>query len=289
MKWTIQSLLDWTTEYFTKHAIELPHLEAEVLLAHALKLKRIDLYVQHERVLKAEELKAFKTLILRRTKKEPIAYIIGHKPFMSLDFKVNPDVLIPRPETEKLVEIVIDIAKKEDRKFKILDLCCGSGAIAVSIAKYLENVLISAADLSSKAIEISRLNAKNMGVEDRINFYCGNLFESLPAGERFDIIVSNPPYIPSSEIEKLQPDIRLFEPKAALDGGPDGLGFYRVIISGTGSRLEKEGSLVLEVGQGQAGPVSGLIRESGLLEEPRIIEDYNGIERVVAAKALPLI
>ncbi len=287
MTWAIQSVLDWTTEYFTKHSIELPHLEAEVLLAHALKLKRIDLYVQHERVLKAEELKPFKTLILRRIKKEPIAYITGHKPFMSLDFKVNPDVLIPRPETEKLVEIVIDIAKKEDRKFKILDLCCGSGAIAVSLAKYLENALIWAADLSSKAIEISRLNAKNMGVEDRIKFYCGNLFESLPAGERFDIIVSNPPYIPSSEIEKLQPDVRLFEPKAALDGGPDGLGFYRVIISGTGSRLEKGGSLVLEVGQGQAGPVSGLIRESGLFEEPRIIEDYNGIERVVIARAFP--
>ncbi|MEK7375610.1 MAG: HemK/PrmC family methyltransferase, partial [Candidatus Margulisiibacteriota bacterium] len=160
MTWTIQSLLDWATEYFTKHGIELPHLEAEILLSHALKLKRIELYVQHERELKEEELAAFKPMILRRIKKEPIAYIIGHKPFMSLDFKVNPDVLIPRPETEKLVEIVIDIAKKEDRPVKILDLCCGSGAVAVSIAKYLENALISAADISRKAVETARLNAK---------------------------------------------------------------------------------------------------------------------------------
>ena len=284
MTWTIQSLLDWATEYFTKHGIELPHLEAEILLANALKLKRIDLYVQHERELKNEELAAFKPLILRRIKKEPIAYIIGHKPFMSLDFKVNPDVLIPRPETEKLVEVVIDIAKKEARPLKILDLCCGSGAIAISIAKYLDNALISAADISTKAVETALLNAKNLGVEEKVKFYTGNLFEALPKDERYDIIVSNPPYIPSAEIEKLQPEVRLFEPKGALDGGPDGLNFYRAIISGLPGRLEDGGSLVLEIGQGQAGEASELIAGSGIFEAPKVFEDYNGINRVVTAK-----
>lgn len=285
MNWTISSLLDWTTLYFTKHGIESPHLEAEILLSHSLSLKRIDLYVQHERVLNEEELKAFKSLLLRRVRKEPTAYIIGYRPFMSLDLAVTKDVLIPRPETEQAVQAVLDNAKSVNKeKIEILDLGAGSGAIAVSIAYYLKNCRVTATDISDKAIQVAKSNAQKHGVSDRINFLAGDLFGPVKTGSPFDIIVSNPPYIPSAEIPKLQPEIKNYEPVSALDGGPDGMDFYRKILKDIDPFLADNGYLILEVAFDQATRISDLIKEKGIFEGPKIVKDHGDIDRVIIAR-----
>lgn len=283
MTWTISSLLDWTTLYFTKYAIQEPHLEAEILLAHSLSVKRIELYVQHERILTADELARFKQLILRRIKKEPVAYIIGCKPFMSLDFFVNQDVLIPRPETEKLVEIAVDIAKTRDETISVLDIGCGSGAIAISIAKYALNTSIVATDSSEKAVYTANQNAQKHGVQDKITFYQGNLFEPIPSDLKFDIIVSNPPYIQSSEINNLQIEIKDFEPIAALDGGADGLDFYRNIISHAHGFLKQNGLILLEMGAGQSKSIRNIIDSNPSFGNIKIFKDHGDIERVISS------
>jgi release factor glutamine methyltransferase len=278
--WTIKKLVDWTTEYLKKYSIEWPHLEAEILLAHSLKIPRIQLYVQFERVLTPDELAEYKKLLLRRTKREPIAYITGKQPFMSLDFEVNPSVLIPRPETEKLVEITIDLAKKLENP-AIADIGTGSGAIAVSLAKYIPSAKVRATDSSKEAIEAAKSNAEKHGVQDRCEFFVGDLLNPLK-GE-FDIIVSNPPYIKTGEIDSLQPEISKFEPRYALDGGDDGLNYYRKIVEEVAAYLKGNGSLVLEVGAGQAKTVNELIGKTGKFAAPEIIKDLSGIERVVVA------
>lgn len=284
MTWTISSLLDWTTIYFTNHKIAEPHLEAEVLLAHALGIKRIQIYTMHDRVLSEEELAAFKKLILRRIKMEPTAYIIGYRPFMSLDFDVTSDVLIPRPETEILVEEAIGLIKQSEKEpVSVLDLGTGSGAIAVSIAKYCANTSILATDISKPAIEIAKSNAKKHGVTDKITFLAGDLFSPVGKTLKFDIIVSNPPYITASEIEALQPEISKYEPVRALDGGPDGLAYYRKIAAQAPAYLSEKGALLLEIGAGQSESVAEMIRTTGVFPAIKRIRDHSGIERVILA------
>jgi len=285
MNWTITALLDWTTQYFEKHGIESPHLEAEILLAHCLGLKRIDLYVQHDRTLKEDELAAYKALIKRRTDNEPSAYIIGKKPFMSLDLKVTKDVLIPRPETEKLVETALELIKSVGKeKVCVLDIGTGSGAISVSLAHYAKNAFLTATDISKEAIEIAKENAVKYGVSDRIEFIHDNLFDSKYEGHKFDLVVSNPPYIPSGKVKTLQPEIVNFEPIHALDGGNDGLDFYRKIIGKSIVYINPEGYLVLEIGIGQSAAVFEMIKVSKLFEEPKVYEDHGGIERVIVGR-----
>ncbi|MFA5105072.1 MAG: peptide chain release factor N(5)-glutamine methyltransferase [Candidatus Margulisiibacteriota bacterium] len=282
MTWTISSLLDWTTIYFANHKIEEPHLEAEILLAHALHIKRIQIYTMHDRVLSEEELAAFKQLMLRRIKMEPTAYIIGYRPFMSLDFDVNREVLIPRPETEKLVEEAINIIKGSEKEtVSVLDIGTGSGAIAVSIAKYCANTRVWASDISKAAIETAKSNAKKHGVDDRITFFTGDLFSPIDKNAKFDIIVSNPPYIKTLEIENLQPEITKFEPVRALDGGPDGLAYYRKITAQAPAYLSEKGHLLLEVGAGQADDVVKMIQATGIFAKTKKIQDHNGIDRVI--------
>lgn len=284
MTWTISSILDWTTLYFTKHGIENPHLEAEILLAHALLMKRIDLYVNHDKALNDEQLAAFKKLVLRRVKKEPTAYIIGHKPFMSLEFEVSKDVLIPRPDTEKLVEAVIDLSKKGMNAPAILDIGTGSGAVAVSLAYYIKDADITATDISQKAIEIAGKNAVKHSVENRINFITGNLFENIPKDKSYDIILSNPPYIPTEEIKKLQPEITGFEPVNALDGGKDGLDYFRKIVDSINGFLKPGGYLLFEIGFGQADKVVEIINAKGIFEDIKVEKDHSEIDRIVMAK-----
>ncbi|MCX5748968.1 MAG: peptide chain release factor N(5)-glutamine methyltransferase [Candidatus Saganbacteria bacterium] len=285
MTWTISSILDWTTGYFEKNGIENPHLEAEILLSHSLGLKRIDLYVQHERVLKDDELATFKKLILRRAKKEPTAYITGKRSFMSLDFDVDSSVLIPRPETERLVEITIDAGKdiKKDR-ICILDIGTGSGAVSVSLAYYLKNSYITATDISKSAIETAARNAAKHCVSDRITFIHDNIFDSKYKGDKFDIIVSNPPYIPSGEIKNLQAEIANYEPVQALDGGADGMDFYRNIFAKTHVYLFPSGYLIIEAGIGQSSKIVKMIDDSVEFETPKVFEDHNGIERVIVSR-----
>ena len=282
--WTIGRLLDWTTDYLKKYAIEHPHLEAEILLSHTLKVPRINLYTDYERVISPEKLAEFKKLILRRSQREPLPYITGKAWFMSLEFEVSPEVLIPRPETEKLVEVVIELAKTSNLEL-LADIGTGSGCIAVSLAKYLPHVFIYATDISEKAIEIARANAEKHQVADKINFLKGNLLEPL-SKEKFDLIVFNPPYVKTAELKELQPEIKKYEPKKALLGGEEGLDYYQKIIDQAHNYLKNRGCLVFEVGAGQADKVSDLIQETKLYKQPKKVKDYSGIERVVIAQRL---
>ena len=289
--WTIAKLLNWTTDYFKKYNIEWPHLEAEILLAHALNLKRIELYVRHEKVLTQVELTKFKNLIKRRNLHEPIAYITGNQPFMSLNFIVNPSVLIPRPETEEMVQLTIELAKRSmvHSPLSIVDIGAGCGNIAVSLAKFLPEAKIIGIDSSSKALEVAKQNAELNKVANRCQFLLGNLFDPLKnvaanfsSPNKIDIIVSNPPYIPTAEIDKLGADVKDFEPVEALDGGKDGLDYIRQLILEGPQHLKDKGYLILEFGFGQAEKIKELANNkfSGI----EIKKDNSGKERFLLAR-----
>ncbi len=274
--WTVTRLLDWTTEYFGKHQIENPHLEAEILLAHTLNSERIKLYIDFEKVIDKNTLATFKGYITRRAKGEPSAYITGNKQFMSLNFIVTKDVLIPRPETELLVENAIELAKG---KAAILDIGTGSGAIAVSMAKFIDNSEIVATDLSEKTLEVAVMNAKKHDVESKIKFVKADLFpEEI---KQFDVIVSNPPYIKTALISGLQREVKDFEPLSALDGGTDGLTYYRAIFEKAPGFLKENGAIILEISPELANDVVSLARNAIRNKDIRIIKDLNGLNRVV--------
>lgn len=280
--WTIKKLIDWTTEYLKKHGIEWPHLEAEILLAHALDLPRIQLYVQFERPMKEDELARFKALILRRSKREPLAYITGKTHFMSLEFEITPAVLVPRQETERLAEIAIETSKSFESP-EVLDLCCGSGVIGVSIARYVPAATIAGTDISPEAVLLSKRNADRNGTADRCDFLAGDLFAPV-AGRKFDVIVSNPPYVRSSEIDALQPEISRFEPRKALDGGRDGLDMYRRLADGAGAFLKDGGALLAEIGSGQASDVVGIFKKTAPQGKVEVMKDLGGIDRVAVVR-----
>lgn len=285
MKWTIKSLIDWTTLYFKKHNIEEPHLEAEILLAHALNIKRIQIYTMFDRILTEGELAKFKELILRRVKREPTAYIIGYKSFMSLDFIVNEKVLIPRPETETLVEKTIDIIKSINTNFvKVLEIGTGSGAISVSLAKFCPNIKITATDITNEVLQIAKQNAEKHSVIDKIDFIKSNIFENIDVNEKFDIIISNPPYIKTAEINLLQPEIKNFEPIKALDGGEDGLDFYRKISSCAYDYLSEKGWILLECGFNQAEEIIELFQNTNKYSSVTKQKDLSDIDRVIIVK-----
>ncbi len=291
--WTIKKLLDWTTTYFTKHQVEWPHLEAEILLAHALHFKRIDLYVQHEKVLSSEELAHFKGFVERRLQHEPIAYITGFQPFMGLDFIVTRDTLIPRPETEKLVEIAMEeianslqltansnLPLAVSREPSIADIGTGSGAIAISLAKFLPQVKVIGIDISAAALEVAQQNANKHNVSDRCQFIQGNLLDPLIHRDKvtIDLIISNPPYIPAKDIPTLMADVKDFEPHGALDGGEDGLDYIRQLIDLSANRLTANGLLLFEFGFGQANEIVKYAQNK--YAQIKIIKDNAGIERI---------
>ena len=277
--WTIKKVLDFASDYFNKARIENPHLEAEILLAKALNAKRIDLYINFEKVMSADELARFKEYIKRRKDHEPSAYIIGTKSFMSLDLAVTKSVLIPRPETELIVESALSLLKGLDRP-SVLDIGTGSGAIAVSLAKYLPTAKIAATDTSEKALEVAAQNASANGVSDRIRFETADLFPK--SGEKFDLMVSNPPYIRTKDIEALPPEVKDHEPLSALDGGEDGMKYYGPIISGAKERLKENGHLILEIDPGLTLQISSMLKGSGYAGID-VRRDLNGCERAVIA------
>jgi len=279
--WTIKKILDWSTDYFKKFNIEWPHLESEILLAHALELKRIELYTNHDRILTNEELASYKKLVERRKAKEPIAYITNNQPFMSLDMYVDPTVLIPRPETELMVELIIDQVKNEQKEIKIADIGTGSGCIAVSLAKYLPRIKVVGIDRSDEAIVVAHKNAAKHGVEARCEFKVGNLYE--PLQEKVDIIVSNPPYIRRNQIKKLETDVKIWEPHKALDGGTDGLDYIKELIKQAPEYLKPSGELLIEIGFDQGAEVKDLARKQPKLSDPRVIKDLNKKDRIFTA------
>jgi release factor glutamine methyltransferase len=278
--WTISEILDWATDFFRKQKMEWPHLEAEILLAHTLNVRRIELYINYKKVLEEEELTRFKEMIQRRSRREPLAYITGVQPFMSIDFFVNPSVLIPRPETEKLVEIAIDIIKLS-RSRRIVDIGTGNGAIALSLAKYYPNIQVIGIDASPAAIAIAQKNAEHHNLSQRAQFIAGDMFK--PLKEKVDIIVSNPPYIPTKEIQKLDTSVKEWEPREALDGGKDGLKYIRELINTAPNYLPPRGHLLIEIGFDQGPQTKSLAENMGRYKEVKILKDINGNDRLLKA------
>jgi release factor glutamine methyltransferase len=275
--WTVRTVLGWTTEYLAKRGIDSPRLTAEMLLAHALRLSRVYLYTDLDRPLVKAERAGFRSLIERRAAGEPTHYLIGAREFYNRSFAVDPRVLIPRPETELLVESVLRAVPK-DRSSQLLDVCTGSGCIAVSLAAERPQASVWATELSTDACEVARANALANKVDGRIKVLQGDLFEPLAPGVRFDAVVSNPPYVSSGEIAGLSAEVRR-EPLTALDGGADGLALLRRIIAGAGSRLKPGGLLALEIGEKQGEAVLDLLRRAGYANA-RIEKDLARLDRL---------
>jgi release factor glutamine methyltransferase len=287
--WTILAVLQWAQNYLHTKGISEPRAGAEVLLAHCLHCSRLELYLRHDQPLSEDELSCYKQALKRRLAFEPTQYITGHQEFWSLDFLVSPVVLIPRPETELLVEAVLQHLRQPGQHAvapRILDIGTGSGILAVTLATELSQAEVTAVDRSAEALAMARENARRHGVEPRIGWVLGNLVEFLGAQAEFDVIVSNPPYVPTAEWERLPPDIKNFEPRLALDGGPDGLKVIRALMPAAAMRLAPGGLLALEVGQGQAEAVSQIMADQRLLTPATIIPDYQRIGRVVLARRL---
>lgn len=280
----ILEVLNHSTTLLTRNGIEHSRLNAERLLCHTLDRRRIDLYLNSDQTLTEDELKRFREHLSRRLRNEPLQYILGETEFMSLPFRVNPAVLIPRPETEVLVERVVKwchAGSACDSKRSILDIGTGSGCIAVSLAKYLKNAKIIATDVSEGALEIARENAALNRVSEELYFIEDDILQSQNLrGERFDVIVSNPPYVPAGEYEDLPAEIKDHEPTIALKSDPDGLCFYRSIAGIAAGMLNAPGLLALEVGLGQADRVKAICEANGF-REVSFSRDLNGIERVV--------
>ncbi|RKH57504.1 peptide chain release factor N(5)-glutamine methyltransferase [Corallococcus aberystwythensis] len=275
--WTIRRLLTWTTGHFEKRGVDAPRLTTEILLAHVLKTGRVRLYVDLDRPLSKDELAAFKALIERRMAGEPTNYLTGTKEFYNRAFKVDARVLIPRPETELLVEAVLHSVPK-DAPSRVLDVCTGSGCIAISVAAERPQATVLATDLSKDACALARENAQALGVAERVSVLEGDLFAPLPPGETFRVVVSNPPYIDSGDIAGLSAEVRR-EPRLALDGGPDGLAALRRVIQGARRVLEPGGLLALEMGETQGSAVLELLRAAGYADA-RAEKDLERRERM---------
>ncbi|HHU77578.1 MAG TPA: peptide chain release factor N(5)-glutamine methyltransferase [Clostridiales bacterium] len=262
---------------------ESARLECEMLLSHILGWERHQLYLRGDELLSAGQLNAFESMLQRRLKGEPVQYILETKEFMGLSFKVDRRVLIPRWETELLVEYVLSAAEKREEPLSILDLGTGSGVLAVSLAVYLPKAELTAIDIREEALQVAAENAKNYNVSDRVAFLSGDLFTPLDGTgvhACFDIIVSNPPYIPTEEIQGLMPEVREYEPVSALDGGRDGLDFYRRIAQQAWKYLKEDGFIALEIGYNQGMSVQKLFLETEAYKRGEIHKDLAGRDRL---------
>jgi len=319
--WTIVALLRWTTGYFEAKGVAEPRASAEILLAHTLGLNRLDLYLRHDQPLTPEELARFKALIVRRRLGEPVAYLTGHKEFWSLDFLVTPATLIPRPETEVLVEAVLDVFRGGGQGSRTsapsptpppptpsfgstgfqpvqhrqdacapghsrlaLDVGAGSGAVVVALARELPELYWVAVDISTAALQVARENVWRYEVAARISFVRGDLLSQFRPGPWFGLITANLPYIPRPEWEQLPKEIRNYEPKEALLGGEEGLDLLDRLCRDAHQYLQPGGWLALEVGTGQAERVVGFLGEAKAYDAVKTVDDYQGIARVVMAK-----
>ena len=281
--WTIGSILSWTQSYFTEKGIETPRLDAEVLLSHVLKKERIYLYVHFDEPLEKEELAAFRKAVAERARRVPTAYITGRREFMGLDFAVSSATLIPRPDTEILVEAAIErlgrLAENGRKPLRFADIGTGTGAIALSVLKYAsEDVAADAVDISGAALAIARENAERLGLSACVHFHEGDLLAPL-SHAAYDAILSNPPYIPDADIERLAPEVRSYEPMIALKGGEDGMDFYARLVETAPQYLRAGGFLAVEAGIGQAQKIRALAKEPW--GDVEILPDLAGIERVV--------
>jgi len=278
----IQQLLQQARSALDVRGLPTPGLDAELLLAFSIDRERHFLYAHPAKELSVLELKRFHSLVARRMREEPVAYITGRKEFWSLDFEVTPDVLIPRPDTEILVEEILKLSVREGKRgIRILEIGTGSGAISIALASELENASITATDFSPRALSIAMRNAVNNNMEEKISFLSGDMFESVEG--KFDIIVSNPPYISEDEFRLLAPEVRGYEPSQALVAGPEGTEFHRKLARDGKLFLERNGWLVMEMGADQRFAIEKILKDKDYCD---IIfrSDYAGVERVAMAK-----
>lgn len=283
--WTIRRLLEWTAGFFTQKQLDAPRLSAELLLSHVLGVPRIRLYTDYERELNEADLARFRDLVKRAAQQEPIGYLTGRAHFFSLELEVGPGVLIPRPETETLVENVLQFVRHQPgfESPRILDLCTGSGCIAAAIAHHLKAATVVASDRDERALEYARRNFERLGLADRITVLQGDLYDALAElvdPLPFDLIVANPPYIASAVIPTLDENVRSYEPMAALDGGADGLDPHRRILAGAGERLNPNGRVFLEIAYDQGELAMQIAADATGLTDPRLIKDLGGRHRV---------
>jgi len=287
--WTVRRLLEWTTPFFSRKEVDSPRLSAELLLAHVLKVPRIKLYTDYERILGEGDLTQYRALVQRAVEHEPIAYLTGIAHFFNLEFEVNRDVLIPRPDTETLVENVLQLVRNQSglEAPRILDLCTGSGSIAIALATRLKHATVIASDISGKAVAVAKRNAEKLGVADRVAVEEGDLYQALAGKvdvQPFDLIVANPPYIATSQMASLPRNVREYEPVAALEGGMDGLMVHRRILEGAGERLVSGGRVFLEIAFDQGPRAMEMMARFAAFEEARVLKDYGGRDRVLTAK-----
>ena len=278
--WTIARVLGFATDDFRKRNNPSPRLDAELLLTNALGIDRVRLVIESERCLNDAELGLYRSLIQRRRTGEPVAYILGRREFYGISFAVDRRALVPRPDTETLVEVALERTHARSMYGRALDLCTGSGCVAVAYARARPTWRVTASDISREALGLAWENARRAGAAFSLRVVEGNLFAPFD-GERFELITANPPYIPSAELGALAPDIRDFEPRVALDGGTDGLDVVRAVVAGASAHLEPNGVLAVEVGHDQAPRTTELFKRSGFVEVG-VQKDYGGHERVVS-------
>jgi release factor glutamine methyltransferase len=283
---TVLEVIQKSTGFLERKGIESPRLQTELLLAHQLKLKRMQLYLNFERVLTDAELDSFRELIKRRGQHEPLQQIVGSTSFCGFEIEVNSQVLIPRPETELLAEqgwnFLNQRAAATPQGVTALDLGTGSGCLAIAVAAKVPAAQVWATDISPEALELARRNATHHAVAERIRFQESDRFAAVPAGTQFDLLISNPPYIASAEIATLQPEVRDFEPRRALDGGADGLDFYRHLAAEARPFLRPGGKLMLEFGDGQAERIRAIFQQQNWIVES-ILDDYTQRSRILIA------
>lgn len=297
-EWTVRKVLEWTTGHLKKHGSDTPRLDAEILLAKARGCQRIQLYTAYDEPLTDAVRATMRDLVQRRAQAEPVAYLVGHREFFSLDFRVTADVLIPRPDTETLVMEITDVIKQMAAALpesdspappvRVLDLCTGSGCVAISVAKHCQtaklNVQVVATDISPAALAIARENATRHGVEGLVEFHEGDLFAALPADARFEIIASNPPYIPSAEIETLDPEVAKHEPRLALDGGPSGFDVIDRLTAAAPAHAAEGAVFLMELSPEQAETASQRLAALGKYTDISVRKDLANRPRVLRAR-----
>jgi release factor glutamine methyltransferase len=284
---TIIDAINKAANDLTAAGITNARLDSEVLLSHIMVKDRVWFITHRDDVLDDTNRRDFDEAIRRRTKREPLQHIIGIREFWGLEFKVTPDVLIPRPETELIIEAALALVQDRSRQVRIVDLCTGSGCIAVCLAKELLAARIIATDASGKALAVARENARNHGVADRIRCLEGNLFdplEELDIRGQIDILASNPPYVRAGDLPMLQPEVRDFEPAMALIAGPEGTEIAAAIIRIAPEFLKKNGALIMEMGQDQAAALLRKVEATGAYGKPEVLKDLAGIERVIVVR-----
>lgn len=285
--WTIKALLEWIDPFLKEKGVDAPRLCAELLVCHVLKKQRIQLYTEFDFVVPPAQLAALRDLVKRASEQEPVAYLVGKTEFYSMEFTVSPDCLIPRPETELLVQHGIEFLRTREAPYRVLDLCTGSGCIAAAIAKNVPEAQVTATDICDDALNVAAQNIEKHKLAERVHLLSGDLFDPIVPqldNGHFDLIVSNPPYVTDAEMEELEPNVKDYEPVKALQGGPAGLDIIERIVARVTEFLVDNGALMLEIGYRQGPDVQGLLEQTGQFAESQIIKDGQGHDRVIKAE-----